>query len=212
MRLEEFSDTAEGIRKELRRKGYKFLGAGVDQSAYLEPGTGYVLKVFGTQCSKKGQVPVLSPDQKMFKLWANFCAKNQQNPFLPRIYGYDTFVWDTKQSSFHDSTPCLYLQIRTEPLKPIPANYHRWFYILSEAIEDGQSWKEIYEELNEENIPSFNKLTADPEGVARMAHLYKTMQTLYKMGNSKGFSWDLHTGNVMMRNDGTLVINDPWVL
>lgn len=214
MKLEEFSITNAGIVKALKAKGYKRLGSGVDQTAFLEPGTGYVLKVFGTQCSKRGQVPTLSPDQKMFKLWANFCAKNQNNPHLPRIYGWDTFVWTEPPGTrgWGTEQPCLYLQIRTEPLRPVPSSYSRWLWKLSNYADDDLPWNDVFEDINEENIKSFNQLTATPEGVASMQKFYKTMQSLAKLGNSKGFSWDLHPGNIMLRGDGTLIINDPWVL
>ena len=51
--LDEFSTMARGIRKELEKKGYQALGAGVDQEAYLEPDGRTVLKIFGTQGNKK---------------------------------------------------------------------------------------------------------------------------------------------------------------
>ena len=47
--LTEFSSIDKKIDKILTVKGYKKLGSGKDQTAYLEPGTGYVLKIFGTQ-------------------------------------------------------------------------------------------------------------------------------------------------------------------
>ncbi len=69
--LDEFSTMARGIRKELEKKGYLALGAGVDQEAYLEPDGRTVLKIFGTQGNKKK----LSADQKMFANCANFCQQ-----------------------------------------------------------------------------------------------------------------------------------------
>jgi hypothetical protein len=41
--------------------------------------------------------------------------------------------------------------------------------------------------------------------------LYSTMLLLYKRGKINKVSWDLHTENVMVRKDGTLVIVDPWL-
>ena len=100
--LDEFSYTDHQIKRILQKKGYKFLGAGVDQSAYIEPSTGYVLKIFGSQEGSKG----FSPDHKMFFKWAKFCMKHQDNPFLPRFYGYESFKFEGD----------MYLQIRTEQL------------------------------------------------------------------------------------------------
>ena len=102
--LDEFSTMARGIRKALEKKGYRALGAGVDQEAYLEPNGQTVLKIFGTQ----GNTKKLSADQKMFAKWADFCQRNSDNPFLPKFSGWETFDYKGE----------LYLQIRTEFLKP----------------------------------------------------------------------------------------------
>jgi hypothetical protein len=91
--LQEYSKTSNKVDKILKAKGYKRLGAGVDQTAYLEPGTGYVLKVFGTQGGES-----FSADQKMFFAWAKYCMKNTDNPFLPRFAGYESFVLDGDRS------------------------------------------------------------------------------------------------------------------
>jgi hypothetical protein len=40
--------------------------------------------------------------------------------------------------------------------------------------------------------------------------LFTTMQMLYMAGKQAGLGWDLHTENVMIRRDGTLVIVDPF--
>jgi hypothetical protein len=104
----------------LAKKGYKKLGAGVDQTAYLEPGTGYVLKVFGTQGGES-----FSPDHKMFFDWAKYCMKNSGNPFLPRFGGYDSFVLDGDR----------YLQIRQEPLQPA-GRMGVILEIMANAVED----------------------------------------------------------------------------
>ena len=42
--------------------------------------------------------------------------------------------------------------------------------------------------------------------------LADTMSKLYKLGEKKGWGWDLHYGNIMLRADGTPIINDPWVV
>jgi len=79
--LEEFSTTDKGIRSELEAKGYQFLGKGVDQTAYLEPSTGLVLKVFGTQGNRQN----FSADQKMFFAWYDYCSKHSDNPFVAKV-------------------------------------------------------------------------------------------------------------------------------
>ena len=50
------------------------------------------------------------------------------------------------------------------------------------------------------------------DSMDNMYLLADTMANLYKIGRSKGWIWDLHYGNIMLRADGTPVINDPWVI
>ena len=42
--------------------------------------------------------------------------------------------------------------------------------------------------------------------------LIKTIAQLYKLGERKDYGFDLHKDNFMSRKDGSLVINDPWVV
>ena len=188
--LDEFSDVDHRIKITLRKKGYQFLGAGVDQEAYLEPGTGYVLKIFGTQEGSKN----FTKDQKMFFKWAKFCMKHQNNPFLPRFYGYESFKFKGD----------MYLQIRTEQLFTNEK--------LQKAVSElgGQtefpSWEGRVTKAEEKIILAAVKT---PE---RMELLKWTLDKLYRKGQKSKYSWDLHSGNIMVRKDGTPVINDPWVL
>ena len=50
----------------------------------------------------------------------------------------------------------------------------------------------------------------DNIGWAKLQILYQLMVILYHTGRINKFGWDLHTGNVMKRKDGTMVITDPW--
>ena len=105
--LVEFSKTDAGIHKELKDKGYIPIGQpGVDQTAYIEPGSGLILKIFGTRPGSK----TFTKDQKMFFTWAKFCMDNSTNPFLPKFFGHESFTYKNS----------LYLQIRTERLQHNP--------------------------------------------------------------------------------------------
>ena len=221
--LQEFSRTAPDIRKYLEKRGYKFLGAGVDQQAYLEPKTGHVLKVFGTQCDNRKGEPTLSDDQLMFKMYADFCKRYKDNPFLPRIYGYETFVYDTPlpQGAKDTSPPkyqkCLYLQIRTELLSAYSPDERTVLSDMSNAIQESVSWDQYYSDMeyvDEEQwyTPIWNRMTNSPEKIKMWGEFYKTMETLYKLGSKWGYHWDLHGDNIMRRSDGTPVIVDPWVI
>lgn len=199
--LEEFSTTDKGIRSALEAKGYQFLGKGVDQTAYLEPSTGLVLKVFGTQ-GKKG----FSADQKMFFTWYDYCTKNSNNPLLPRFSGHDSFMWNDTR----------YLMIRTELLKKTQSPMRRtlddlgWMsrsYLQHKGISVGAFVR--YLQNYRQGDYALLKKALGPKGVIQMV---ATLDELMKIGQGRGYNWDMHGGNFMNRADGTLVINDPWVL
>ena len=198
--LTEYSTTDKKIERILAKKGYKKLGAGVDQTAYLEPGTGYVLKVFGTQGGES-----FSPDHRMFFAWAKYCMKNSSNPFLPRFGGYESFVLDGDR----------YLQIRQEPLQSagrmgtileIMANG-----VEDEQIEDLDELTDYIEDYFEEYAAGYQKLLKQM-GPQQMQLMLDTINRLYIIGNRSGYGFDLHAGNFMRRADGTPVIVDPWVI
>ena len=194
--LDEFSTMARGIRKELEKKGYQALGAGVDQEAYLEPDGRTVLKIFGTQGNKKK----LSADQKMFVNWANFGQQNSDNPFLPKFSGWDTFKYKGE----------LYLQIRTEFLKPsgelgraisrlgnaLDHNMVDYYNISTNPITAG-SYRLVSKRVGEQNVPLL---------------LNTLLELIYKTHQKKTYNWDLHQGNIMLRPNGQPVLNDPFVV
>jgi len=198
--LTEYSVTDKKIERILAKKGYKKLGAGVDQTAYLEPGTGYVLKVFGTQGGES-----FSPDHKMFFAWAKYCMKNSNNPFLPRFGGYDSFVLDSDR----------YLQIRQEPLQPA-GRMGVILEIMASAVEDENiadldELSDYVEDYFPGYAAGYQKLLKQL-GPKQMQLMLGTINRLYDIGNQKGWGFDLHAGNFMRRADGTPVIVDPWVV
>ena len=198
--LTEYSKTSNKIDRILKAKGYKRLGAGVDQTAYLEPGTGLVLKVFGTQGGES-----FSADHKMFFAWAKYCMKNADNPFLPRFAGYESFVLDGDR----------YLQIRQEPLKPLGVAGHV-LELLATAIEDEgirtlEEAEEFIKDFNEQYVSTLKKLKQQL-GSGGLDLMFSTMLRLYLFGKKNGWHFDLHAGNFMQRVNGTPVIVDPWAL
>jgi hypothetical protein len=192
--LDEFSSMHSGIRKALEAKGYQRLGKGVDQEAYLEPGGKTVLKIFGTQ----GNQNKLSADQEMFAQWADFCQKNSDNPFLPKFSGWETFEFKGK----------LYLQIRTEFLKP-SGELGYAISVLGRVLDSGRS---DYYSL-EKDFPSEYKRVSKAVGEQNVPLLLNTLlELIHKTQKKKSYNWDLHGGNIMRRPNGQPVLNDPYVL
>ena len=202
-----------GIRKELNSKGYKYLGGGIDKQAFLEPGTGQVLVVFGYSKWAKGGSD-FSVDQLMFVDWAKYCKKNQANPHLPRFSDWASFDYQGKR----------YLQIRMEHLQEL-SNYLKAIIVdLEEVAKYSKSNpKTAYKKIA--NFANHNLLDAgeigDLDHKAVVKHLggeqaaYNLLKTVYdvkQFGKQHGFEIDLHGGNYMQRADGTIIVNDPYVV
>lgn len=215
--LTEFSHTSSKIDAILRKKGYKRLGAGVDQSAYLEPDTGLVLKIFGTQGNNKG----FSSDQKMFFNWYEYCTANKGNQFLPDFYGHETFTFGDEGDR--------YLQIRAERLFPLSDRpLARAIEDFANRVEHGAKLEQIIRKTIDKGSYAHhsqsNKLDIRAEpgddtamllvnlGEAGVVQLYHTIRDLVKIARRKGYRVDLHSGNFMLGSDSHIVVNDPWVV
>jgi hypothetical protein len=211
--LDEWSAIDPGIIDALKEKGYEYINRGGDQAAFLEPGTGHVLKIFGTNygadvetTSDGKQTTNFSSDQKMFFTWYEYCEQNKTNPLLPRFSGHDSFMWDNNR----------YLMIRTEPLKKTQGPIRLALDDLGRLI---RSWLYQYKALTvkgfmnsmQRNYPREYAVLEKKLGAERMPLMVSTLDELFNLGKSRGYHWDMHGGNFMLRSDGTPVINDPWV-
>lgn len=200
--VDEYSEKHPDIKKELKKKGYIRLGSGVDQEAYLEPGTGLVLKIFGTSSGTKGSGgQKISRNQKMFLVWAEFCMQHPQNKFLPKFYGFEKFV-------FNGHT---YFQIRQERLTKM-GKFGQSLWDMADFIK--------YDHPRFEPSKAFDEYVygneAGPKIVKELGEedarkLFYTVQALQKIAKEKGFNLDLHDENWMWR-DNTPVAIDPWFI
>lgn len=194
-----------GIDDHLKELGYRKLGQGVDQQAWEEPNTGYVLKIFGTGYKREK----LSPDQKMFYYWAKFCEENSNNPYLPKFYGIEQFKYNGRT----------YIQFRQERLYKNPKFTTELTQSLAEAIADNESFDKWMIHINAlakiKNVEHFKKtakMFSDREQLKQIEDFYNTLRELKKIGGKRRWYLDVHDENIMMRADTTPVISDPWVL
>lgn len=209
--LVELSAIGPGVVKTLKQKGYTLLGKGVDAQAWLEPKTGLILKIFGFSLNRdySGE---LSRAQHSFKLFADYCQKNSNNPFLPEFFGWEQFKFEDE----------MYLQIRMERLFPMKKT--GWGEVLnniSERAEDDKSSASKQEFLDEyfpKQKPDHPYNGTPYEEV--FAHLGKDgfdtlWNTCYDLGQiaRRGrYILDLHPGNFMLGSDGHIVISDPFYI
>ena len=199
-----------GIRKALADKGYQYLGGGIDKQAYLEP-NGQVYIVFGY---RKG-VDDFSPDQRMFINWINYCNKNKNNPHLPRFSGFESFQYQGKN----------YIQARMETLRELPDEVGFLIGNVSDAVwklgkgDYDRAFKNIAQwgtdsSLEQDRIEHYDVKRAIKllGGLKSAKDLLKTVDILKQFALKHNFSIDLHRGNYMQRPDGTIVVNDPFVI
>jgi hypothetical protein len=200
-----------GVRKALMAKGYKYLGSGIDKQAYLEPGTGQVLIVFGY---RKGNTEDFSPDQRMFIDWINYCNKNANNPHLPKFSGFESFQFGGQN----------YIQARMEPLQELSNDVG----MLVAHVDDVVNNKKQNFQKQIKNISSYATFASAEEGDSAYyelkdtinylggkqaaMNLLKTVYQVKQFARKHQFTVDLHRGNYMARSNGTIVVNDPFVL
>jgi len=200
-----------GVRKALADKGYEYLGSGIDKQAYLEPGTEQVLIVFGYRKNYKD----FSPDQRMFIDWINYCNTNRSNPHLPKFSGFESF-------QFHGKN---YIQARMEALKNLPDEVGMLVRQIDDVVDTMKKQNFNKQIKNISSYATFDSSDAGDGvyyeiedvldylgGEQAAMDLLRTVYQVKKFGLKHGFSIDLHSGNYMMREDGTIVVNDPFVL
>jgi len=211
--LEEMSGTVNvGISQALAKKGYQYLGGGIDKQAYLEPGTGQVYIVFGY----RNNFNEFSPDQRMFIDWITYCNANKNNPHLPKFSGFDTFQYGGKN----------YIQARMEPLQELSSEVGELVAQIDDVVNAQKKKQNFKKQIK--NISSYATFASSEEGNSTYYEIedvvdylggeqaaMNLLQTVYqvkKFARQHRFSIDLHRGNYMRRPDGTIVVNDPFVL
>jgi hypothetical protein len=218
VRAEEFATEMAGsvhqdIRKYLKDRGYEYIKSGIDKHVFREPSTGSIYLVFGTRPYYRDK---FTPDQLMFRDWIDYCNKNKSNPHLPKFSGLESF-------NFHKQR---YLQARMEPLEEIPDQIRHLLAYLEDVVNPARNsapnmlqalkrltQKGFYDEEQNEIIMYQIRQIIDYLGGPRAAlSLMKTVQDVMRFGQQHGFAVDLHSGNYMQRADGTIVVNDPYVI
>lgn len=213
MRVEELITEAHfdpGIKQFFLDKGYKYLGKGVDQMAFLEPDGNTVLKIYGTT-PKGGYQGKLTAKHKSFKTFYDAIKRDPTNEFLPEIYDYKLFEF----GELNDP----YLEIRMERLSKFNKGAEGWNFLLANMAgyaENGYSVNQYIKSLKDElDSPIVRKgletliIHLGTEGLRKM---YKTIFNLYQLAKYNSYKLDLHDGNFMIDSDGNPVITDPfWV-
>ena len=211
MKIEEVISEAKfdpNIRKAMIAKGYRLLGKGQDQDAFLAP-DGTILKIFGTAAD--AQANRYSNGQQSLIDFANYCQANPGNPFLPTFGGIERFEFDGNY----------YLQIQCERLfelngaqKAIARGLEDIDYIVRADVTAKKNLDKILYHIK----TSYGGNTSDQliqsiiaiGGEEALMTFIQTIIDLDKIAERKGYRSDLHAGNFMASSDGDIVINDPF--
>jgi hypothetical protein len=189
-----------GIKKEMTKQGYKFLGHGQDQDAYLAP-DGTILKIFGYETDSRG----MSEGQRSFIDFANFCMANSNNPFLPQFGGWTKFHFKGQG----------YLQIKCERLFEVSEDLGEMLADLVDRIElfspEQAIERFMHWDVDNDSYPErAGELITMIGGEQQLLLFARTVKQLSIIGRKKGYGIDLHSGNFMLGSDGEIVINDPF--
>lgn len=207
---------AREIVATLKKAGYKQLGSGADATVWMKD-AGQVLKIVMPESQDITQAAFT------FKKFYEFCMKHQDLACVPKFIpiqgqAYAEFTLGNKQ----------YMQISMEQLKKIPRNSFDegivWFF--SDFVAQNSPWNKVDEVLGypstwydfnsrfanryTDKWQNLSMIKGNEQKYAEYQLLYTVMQLLYTTGKINKMFWDLHTENAMLRDDGTIVIIDPW--
>ena len=207
---------SKAIFSKLEGLGYTKLGSGADATVWAKD-SDHVIKILMPRRTLPSEV---ANAEKGFMTFYDFCKKHPEIPNLPRFVD----IGGQGHAAFEiNGTP--YRQIAMERLQKIP---HKSFeelmvWLLSDLAKIRAPWSNVVSMLKKPDtwrftppgtpeymVEQVTKRFADPAVYKQYGILYLTMSRLYHAGLRSGLGWDLHTDNVMVRRDGTLVIVDPY--
>jgi len=201
---------AREISNQLRTAGYSHVGSGADATVWAKDDS-HVIKILMPE-------DVGSKAEQVFRKFYEFSMSRQDLACVPRFNEVTTIDINGKD----------YTQIEMEKLSSIPKGsfVEGLIWFLSDYTSSSAPWETIERDLAEpitwktystNYYPTFARTwqsllenPASKKTYAMYKQLYTVMQILYNTGRINKFGWDLHTANVMQRQNGQPVIIDPW--
>jgi hypothetical protein len=160
--------------------GWQIYGEGRDQIVLGKPGSSYVLKIVG----QGSQVRI-----DTIRNYINFYRQHQRNPHFPRVGGDRLLKWEGKT----------YYAYTQELLRHLSGD---------EAVLDYLEY--AMEELSYGQEPDYDRI---PKGLTeqQIEGLMYAVDELFGSGMGDSHTFDLsNTYNIMQRQNGQLVIVDPF--
>ena len=201
---------AREISNQLRAAGYHHVGSGADANVFAKDDS-HVIKILMPEDAG-------SKAEQVFRKFYEFSIAHQDLACVPRFNEVNTIDINGKD----------YTQIEMEKLSPIQTDsfVEGLIWLLSDYTSSPEPWETIERELAEPKTweiysskyantfartwQSLLENPASKKTYAMYIQLYNVMKLLYSTGNINKFGWDLHTANVMLRQNGQPVIIDPW--
>ena len=201
---------AREISNQLRAAGYHHVGSGADATVFAKDDS-HVIKILMPEDAG-------SKAEQVFRKFYEFSISHQDLACVPRFNEVNTIDINGKD----------YTQIEMEKLSPIQTDsfVEGLIWLLSDYTSTLTPWETIERELAEPKTweiysskyantfartwQSLLENPASKKTYAMYKQLYTVMQILYNTGRINKFGWDLHTANVMQRQNGQPVIIDPW--
>jgi dephospho-CoA kinase len=195
----QMDEVGKFINAALKKAGYEFIGKGYDAQVWMKD-LGTVVKIVMPEGQENEAI-------ESFKTFYSFVKKNP-SPNLPvfkKVDGHEVYKFSIKGKPF--------MQFGMEQLYPIKeGSLDEWVvWMMADLSAKGMDWASAKDDMMAERGKFAKEFSAQNDSkMNEYKSLYDTLTKLYKAGMKKGYGWDPHTENVMQRNDGTLVITDPW--
>jgi len=202
-------DELTGIKKFYNSDMHKVIRSITGPGAkFANSGEGALAKVFSHQSGIIYKFWVYDP---AYEAYIAYCLENQQNRHVPILYS----PIKTLQSFFKRPLyfPDVIKYVKMEKLDSCPSN--KQFPGISQLAGSNvyppsiENVIELIVDGNNTRIKNhINNWTFTPEGREQLIGFYNTIQDLFKIPGIRR-NFDLHMGNVMLRDRKTIVITDP---
>ena len=206
------TSNAKAIATQLKAAGYSNVGTGADSTVWAKDDS-HIIKILMPE-------DLGTKAEQVFRKFYEFAMSHQDLECIPRFNEINTIDINGKD----------YLQIEMERLAPIEKGTFMegvvWFF--SDFCQAQESWDKVDHAMGLSDtwewypyakssksianvyIRQWQDLMYDKKSYSMYRQLYNVMKLLYNTGTINKFGWDLHTANVMQRQNGQPVIIDPW--
>jgi hypothetical protein len=198
----QMDEVGKFINSALKNAGYKFIGSGYDAQVWMKD-EGTVVKILMPETQENEAI-------ESFKTFYNFVKRHNDLPNLPKfkkVDGREVYSFSIKGKPF--------MQFGMEQLHPLKNDsLDEWVvWHMADYSAKQVDWEVAKKGMSEEQDKHAEDFTTQNSSkMNEYKVLYETLRMLHKVGRKKGYGWDPHTENIMQRNDGTLVITDPWAV